>query len=356
MQFDEPGWWYATPLDWRTRALAPFGRLYGLVAELRFRRRQPYRSRLPVICVGNLTAGGTGKTPLALLMAEYLVSRGEIPVFLTRGHGGRTAGPRWVDPLADSARAVGDEALLLARVAPSLIARDRKAGARAIERAGGRATVIVMDDGLQNPGLKKDLVIAVVDGTRGIGNGHVIPAGPLRAPLDFQLDLVHVVVVNGPPGRTDRGGASEIHRHLTRGFGGPVLAAEAIACGDAGWLADTSVVAYAGIGHPQRFFDMLGVLGARVVVARPFPDHHVFAERDARELLGLAQTHGAALVTTEKDLARLTNARGERAVLRDRSRALPIRLVFTDHDASQLAALVDNAVETGGYRRGASQR
>ncbi len=351
MPVNEPSWWHAATLERPARLLAPFGFLYGAMTERRFRKNKPYRSRLPVICIGNLTAGGTGKTPLALLVAEYLASKGETPVFLTRGHGGRAAGPRWVDPARDTARITGDEALLLARAAPVLIARDRKAGTLAIEREGTRASVIVMDDGLQNPALEKDLAVAVVDGARGLGNGRIIPAGPLRARLEFQLGLVDAVVVNGPAGASAEGRETEVQADFRRRFGGPVLAAEPMPAGDTSWLAGASVAAYAGIGNPRRFFDMLRAEGANLAVEKTFPDHHVFSERDARDLLALAGAHGSLLVTTEKDLVRLAGAGGARAKLRERSRALPIRLVFSDRDGETIAGLVDGALRTGGYRQ-----
>ena len=207
MPFDEPGWWYGAD-DRRARWLAPAARLWSRVAIARHARQHPYRSRLPVICIGNFTAGGTGKTPLALHIAALLKNAGENPVLLTRGYGGRLAGPLWVEPGRQDASDVGDEPLLLARTAPVMLARDRRRGALAIEAeenvgGAGPASVIVMDDGLQNPALAKDLAIALVDGMRGVGNGLVMPAGPLRAPLEFQLGLVDAIVVTRRPGAAD---------------------------------------------------------------------------------------------------------------------------------------------------------
>ena len=183
MRLDEPPWWYRDPPSGIATVLRPLAALYGWAAAARYWRATPYRSRLPVICVGNFTAGGTGKTPLVIHLCERLKAAGHEPVALTRGYGGRLSGPYWVNAKSDVARDVGDEALLLARAAPTLVARDRRAGAHAIETGPHPVTVIVMDDGLQNPGLAKDLTIAVVDGGRGFGNGLTMPAGPLRAPL-----------------------------------------------------------------------------------------------------------------------------------------------------------------------------
>src|SRR6476661_643641 len=196
VRLDEPSWWYAPAPGRLAMLLQPLGAIYGRVAEARYFRTTPYRSRLPVICIGNFTSGGTGKTPLAIHLCERLKAAGHEPAVLTRGYGGRLSGPYWVNAASDVARDVGDEALLLARAAPTLVARDRRAGAHAIEMGPHPVTVIVMDDGLQNPGLAKDLTIAVVDGGRGLGNGLTMPAGPLRAPLPFQLELTDAIVVN----------------------------------------------------------------------------------------------------------------------------------------------------------------
>jgi len=318
--------------------LSPLGALYGWVARRRYAGVAPYRSRLPVICIGNLTAGGTGKTPLALHLCGRLRARGLRPAVLTRGYGGRLAGPHWVAK-EDGAEAVGDEPLLLAQAAPTLVARDRAAGARAIEGAAA-ADVIVMDDGLQNPQLAKDLTLAVVDGTRGLGNGRVMPAGPLRAPLTFQLGLVGAVVINErAPGAGDVVAAS-----LRARFGGPILRCATVADGDTGWLRGQRVVAWAGIGAPQRFFTLLRSLGADLAETAAFGDHQRLGESDAQRLLALARRHGAALVSTAKDLARLKGTAGALGELSAGTRALPITLHFAEADAERLASLIHHAI------------
>ncbi len=351
---DEPPWWYgASPTDRPSlvaASLAPLAALYGWAARHRFARARPYRARLPVICVGNLTAGGTGKTPLTLHLCERLRVAGLHPVVLTRGYGGSEAGPHWVTT-GDRADQVGDEALLLARAAPTLIARDRAAGARAIEQAAitgpaPAADVIVMDDGLQNPQLAKDLTVAVVDGRRGIGNGRVIPAGPLRAPLAFQLGLVDAIVVNEPAA-----GVGDRVAHWLRqraGFAKPVLRCKTVTAGDAGWLKHQRLVAWAGIGAPQRFFAMLGTLGAEIVETVAFGDHERLDEGDARRLLALAARHDAGLVTTAKDMARLQGTVGPLAELAGATRVLPIELRFSETDTATLERILDDAI----HRRG----
>jgi tetraacyldisaccharide 4'-kinase len=318
--------------------LRPAGALTAWTTRMRFRYARPYRSRLPVLCVGNFTAGGTGKTPLVMLACELLINKGERPAVLTRGFGGRLKGPHWVDGKKDRGYDVGDEPLLLVKLAPVLVARDRHAGAIAIERGLGLASVIVMDDGLQNPHIEKDLALAVVDGVRGLGNGLVLPAGPLRATLDFQLTLVEAIVITAPAETEKSDAAAE---GLRRRFPGPVLRAQLSASEDVDWLAGTRVVAFAGIGAPERFFTTLRGLGAVIIDALAFPDHYIYRAADAERLLDLAHRLDAMLVTTEKDLARLAGANGPPGQLAAASRALPVRLGFAERDLTRLEALID---------------
>lgn len=322
MRLDEPVWWYRPgKAPAIARALRPVSILYGWAVARRFRRAEPYRSSLPVICIGNLTAGGTGKTPLAMHIGQILLDMGELPVFLTRGYGGRITGPHRVDR-SDTAREVGDEALLLANVAPTVVSRDRAVGARAIEDAAS-ASVIVMDDGLQNPSLHKDLTIALVDARRGIGNGEVLPAGPLRAPLQLQLGLVDAIFLNRRPGHDDDTRLD----WLTAEFAGPILTAAPEPKDDVAWIRGARIVAFAGIGHPERFFSLLEELGGEVVATVPLPDHHAFTAKDAERILDLADLLEAIVITTEKDYVRLGDASGPLAKLKARSRTLGIRLV-----------------------------
>lgn len=344
MPLREPRWWYAPQgaAGWRGRALRPIARLYGAAAQRNFHKGERYRSKLPVICVGNFTSGGTGKTPLTLLLCQMLRDSGLSPAVLTRGYGGRRAGPHWVSASLDIPYNVGDEPLLLAAHGPVLIARDRAAGAREIENAGTHS-VIVMDDGMLNGALVKDLSIAVIDGMRGAGNGEVIPAGPLRAPLDFQLGLVDCIVVNGGTGDIAPR-AQYVVESLKQSFPGPVLVASVVPEGDMSWIAGQRVIAYAGIGNPDRFFDLVTSLGGEIVTRRQFGDHHRFSEFEARELLQSAQRDGAILLTTQKDLARLAGATGARAELKQVSRALPVRLDFDERDDKRLEAIVAAAI------------
>ncbi len=340
MRPDEPSWWYGDADDYRRRALAPVASLYGWIAERRYRRRLPYRSRLPVICVGNFVAGGTGKTPLSLLVSRLLRERGAKPAFLSRGYGGQEAGPVWVEPVGgEPARRFGDEPLLLARAAPTMVARDRRAGIIAIETDPREFTIVIMDDGLQNGTVAKDLSVALVDGTRGLGNGDVIPAGPLRAPLGFQLGIVDAIVVRDPPG-TEAGG---VHEDLRRSFPGPVLAAQVQPHDGASGFAGKRLIAFAGIANPARFYTLLEKLGAQVLDRHSFPDHHSFTAADAERLTAAARTAEAELITTEKDFVRISG-NPLFADLIAQTHTLPIEMIFDARDGERLGSLLDAAI------------
>ncbi len=334
MRLETPFWWYRKR-GALAAALIPLSRLYARVAEARAARIVPYRSRLPVICLGNFTAGGGGKTPTAIAVAEMLKGLGQTPAFLSRGYGGNARGPVLVSE-ADSAEAVGDEPLLLARIAPTVVARDRADGARMIEALG--LSVIVMDDGFQNPGLNKDLSLIVVDASLGLGNGLVMPAGPLRAPLEAQLARADALIVIG------EGGKAEALAKAFNDRGKPVLKARIVPKGDPRWLGVLPVIGFAGIARPEKFYATLQSHGARLTDRRSFPDHHGFTEREARALLDAASERNAMLVTTEKDWVRLPedreSARGE---LKFRSRPLPIAIAFEDE--ARLKVLLEAALQ-----------
>jgi tetraacyldisaccharide 4'-kinase len=257
----------------------------------------------------------------------------------------------WVDAERHTAGDVGDEPLLIAQGvreteagkagARVMVARDRKAGMAAIESGDG-VDAVIMDDGLQNPSLAKDLSIAVVDAKRGIGNGRVIPAGPLRARLPFQVGLVDCVVVMGA------GSDTPVLEDFRKRFHGPVLRGAVAAAGDTGWIADANLLAYAGIANPERFFRMLEGFAPRSLERRVFRDHHAFTDAEAARLIADAEAAGAQLVTTEKDLARLAGAGGARRDLAVRSRVLPIAVTFDERDLVRLGALVDGVVKARG--------
>lgn len=327
-----PAFWQRAP-SLAANLLRPAGFVYGAVAARRMRRAGE-RAGVPVICVGNFTAGGAGKTPTALAIAQMLTEAGERPVFLTRGYGGRLHGPVRVDPARHGALDVGDEPLLLVRIAPAIVARDRPAGARLAVAEG--ASVIVMDDGLQNPSLAKDLRIAVVDGETGVGNGLCLPAGPLRAPLSAQWPRIDGAIVIGA------GAGGEAVARETLRAGKPLIRARlepdpAAAAG----LRGRRVLAFAGIGRPAKFFATLAACGAEIAARQAFPDHHSFTAPEMAALVARAEADGLALVTTEKDFARIETAPALRAYA-PRIAPVPVRLALDGDGAlrNMLAARV----------------
>lgn len=292
----EPAFWYRPP-KLMSRLLWPLGTIYGAVTEWRMDRagRSP---GIPVICIGNYHVGGAGKTPVTLRLAEILRASGEFPIVVSRGYGGRLPGPVCVVPDVHSACDVGDEPLMMATRLPVVVSRDRVAGAALAKSKG--ASVILLDDGFQNPSLRKDLSVVVIDGNRGVGNGQVFPAGPLRAPLPAQTARTDVLVIVGEARST--GGIVE--RLDRRGV--PVLRATLRADANSVMaLRDRRVLAFAGIGDPDRFFSTLRAHGVNVVDAKSFADHHAFSASELAHLSEVAGEKSLKLVTTEKDMARI---------------------------------------------------
>lgn len=277
---------------WLSQLLAPFG---GVTAWATARRvaRPGWRAPVPVFCCGNVSVGGSGKTTLALDLLERLQKLGCRPHALLRGYGGRERGPLLVEPGLHDARRVGDEALLLAERAPTWVSADRAAGGQAAVRAGAEA--IVMDDGLQNPGLIKDCSFLVIDGGFGFGNGRLLPAGPLREPVAAAAVRCRAAVLIG----------DDVHgalRRLPPDF--PVLRADLVPELD-GLDRSARYLAFAGIGRPEKFFAGLRAVGVTLSETRAFADHHPYTAADLAGLARAAAAEGAMLVTTPKDRARL---------------------------------------------------
>ena len=315
----DPAFWWVERSAAAT-LLAPAGASYGAIAA--WRMAQPgRRAPVPVICVGNFTLGGAGKTPTAVALARILLAAGHHPFFLSRGYGGRVTGPvRVANQPADE---IGDEPLLLGRVAPTVVARHRPAGVlMAVE---GGADAVIMDDGLQNPSVAKELAIAIVDGRRGVGNGRIFPAGPLRAPLKVQLDHVDAVLLVGSAGRSAERAVDAAQKRGVPVFHGELRpAADAVRA-----LAGQPVLAFAGIADPEKFFATLEAYGIQAAIRKPFPDHHRYRADEATALVARAKRDGLALVTTEKDMVRM---RGDPAAfdLMRQTTVLPVTLTFTD--------------------------
>jgi tetraacyldisaccharide 4'-kinase len=297
----EPAFWYRPP-SWISRVLMPFGAIYGLVAGWRL-QSNGFDAGVPVLCVGNYHSGGAGKTPTVLALAKLLRDLGETPVVLSRGYGGRWSGPVKVDPARHVAADVGDEPLMLALTVPVVIARDRVNGVALVRSQG--ASVIVMDDGFQNPAIAKDASLIVIDGDRGLGNGCVFPAGPLRAPLQPQLARTDALIVVGD------GTAATTVAAAIAAQAKPVLSARLVPSeASLTALGGKRVLAFAGIGDPGRFFRTLRGCGIEVVRERAFADHHPFSPEEIEALIAEAKRDGLTLVTTEKDLARLRGREG----------------------------------------------
>ncbi|SFV35518.1 tetraacyldisaccharide 4'-kinase [Hyphomicrobium facile] len=341
MPISEPSWWYGPGSGWQTTLLSPIGTLVGRIASRRIQNANPYRSAVPVICVGNFTAGGSGKTPLALFLARLVAEEDREPWFLSRGYGGSLEGPARVIADLHTARDVGDEPLLLARAAPTVVSRDRRKGAEAIERMASKRAVIIMDDGLQNPALAKDLAIALVDAKRGVGNGLVIPAGPLRAPLHVQTALANLIVLTGGDDADRAGSVAGQLKALSRA---PIISAQTRAEDDNAKFRGRRVYAFAGIANPGRFFATLSSLGADIIARRAFADHHMFSEAEARELMEAAERSNALLVTTEKDIARLSGIVGARGALKERAETVSIRTSLEGGDLDVLRRLIREAI------------
>jgi len=332
----EPAFWYR-PRSPKSHLLSPLGALYGAITARRM-ARQGFDAGIPVLCVGNYHVGGAGKTPTVLALTRLLRELGETPVVLSRGYGGRLHGPVMVDRERHDASDVGDEPLMMVRDVPVAVARDRLDGVALAKSQG--ATVILMDDGFQNPKLLKDASLIVIDSERGLGNGKVFPAGPLRAPLRPQLARTDALVLIGGGHAADDVAAKISAREK------PVLRARLTP--DAASIArlfGKKVFAFAGIGDPERFFRTLRGSGIEVARTRPFADHHMFSQPELAELAAESQREQLTLVTTEKDLARLRGIEGVPDGI------VPFKVALEFDDPARLKQLISDHLYKARERR-----
>jgi len=294
----EPAFWYGRPSA-LSALLSPVASIYGWFSARRM-RRPGERTGIPVICIGNYHLGGAGKTPTTLAIARILSEAGEKPFVVSRGYGGELQGPVRVDS-NHRASEVGDEPLMMSAHVPVVVSRNRVEGARLARSQG--ASVILLDDGFQNPALVKDACLIVIDGKRALGNAKVFPAGPLRAPLHPQLERTDAIVVIGE-GRV----ADDVANAVADRGGLFVHASFQPDAGSLATLKGKSLLAFAGIGDPERFYDTLRGQGLQVVRVKSFSDHHRFTPADLSSLVEEAARSGLTLVTTEKDMARIASA------------------------------------------------
>jgi tetraacyldisaccharide 4'-kinase len=317
--------------------LAPLGAGWDAASRLRRALARPYRAPVPVICVGNLVAGGSGKTPVVLALAASIAATSVAVHVVTRGYGGRLGGPVRVDPARHDAEAVGDEALLLASCAPCWVARDRAAAVRAAVACGARA--ILLDDGFQNPAIEKDLSLVVVDAEYGFGNNRVIPAGPLRETVAAGLARADAIVLLGDGVEPD----------AARGAGCPIFRASLEPI-DGARFAGVPVVAFAGIGRPEKFFASLRGVGAKLIAAYPFADHHRLGDAEITRLRHEAEHADVRLVTTAKDWVRLPPR------LRGGIEVLEVEIRW--HDTAAVAQLMGKVLpkSSAGYEIGYAGR
>src|SRR5437762_10914265 len=331
MPMRAPEFWHEPP-GLAAGLLAPAGAAWDLAARLRRAVARPYRAPVPVLCIGNLVAGGSGKTPVALSLARLFTDRGIAVHVVSRGYRGKTVGPVQVDSARHDADAVGDEALLLAAVAPCWVAKDRAPGIAAAVKAGAQA--ILLDDGFQNPSVAKDLSLVVVDAEYGLGNGRVMPAGPLREPVAAGLARADAIVLLGDAAAP--GELAEASRPILRAALEPVNGER---------FANRRLVAFAGIGRPEKFFATVRRLGATLAAAQSFPDHHPYRADEIARLQETAAREHARLVTTAKDWVRLPPE------LRADIEVLEVEIRW--HDAASLTRLLSDFVQRAGDGRDA---
>lgn len=331
-----PFWW--TKADWRAWALAPLSFVYGKVAGRRLARGKRGSVPAPVICVGNFTVGGAGKTPTAMALAKAAREMGYTPGFLTRGYGGSLDVTTIVDAHHHKATAVGDEALLLSRVATTVISRRRVDGAHKLISEG--VDLIIMDDGFQSARLELDFALIVIDSLRGVGNGHLVPGGPVRAPIPEQMRQLSAILKVG-----NGDAADQLVRQAARA--GKSVYVASIKPRETPDLLGKPVLAFAGIADPGKFYRTVESLGGQLALKRSFPDHHYFSEDEISELLSDADRQGLLPVTTAKDAVRLSGVHGPAEELFRKAHVVEIDMVFDDPRAP--AKIIDLAVSA--YRR-----
>lgn len=330
---ETPPFWFEKP-GLKSWFLSPFSYLYDQAASVNMLAKHTAEVPVPVICIGNFVVGGGGKTPTALALAKAAKEKGFTPGFLSRGYSGKITAATIVDLEKHNASDIGDEPLLLAREALTVVSADRPKGANLL--VDQNCDLIIMDDGFQNPKLLKDYCLVVVDSKRGIGNGFSMPAGPLRVSLKDQLSKTDSVLIVG-----NESGADQLIRSVAKAAK-PIYSAATKMVNKAQWR-NKFLLPYAGIADPQKFFTSLKDAGADIAQVSPFGDHHFFRNDEIKELLGKAELLGARLVTTAKDHARLIGMGAMHQQLAEKSLVCKISLEFEDETIAPL--IIEKAIE-----------
>ena len=292
-----PNFWFKKD-SFLITILYPLSKLYIFFSKLRHQKTKAVSLKTPLICVGNATVGGAGKTPTSIAIAKLLKNLNLKPGFLTRGYGGETKGPFRVNALYHTAKQMGDESLILAQHTPTYVAKDRAKGGQKMD--GLNLDALIMDDGYQNPSLKKDISFLVIDGQTGFGNDHVFPAGPLREPVEDAVERADALVIIGSP-------SDNVSKVLST-TSVPIFPATVKSLFPENIDKETKLIAFSGIAFPDKFFNSLKDNGYHLLKKIPFADHHFYTEKDFSNLREKARSVGAKLITTEKDYVRLTKA------------------------------------------------
>ncbi len=311
--------------------LYPFSLIYRMASAFPRMTTNPWRANVPIICVGNIVAGGAGKTPITIDVATRLKNIGKNPHIITRGYGGDAVGPIMVETNSNW-HDTGDEAIILSATAPTWVAKDRKAGVASAANNG--ADTVILDDGFQNPSLIKDLSIVVVDGGFGFGNKMLLPAGPLRESINAGISRADAVVIIGDDKQGARASILQANAKIE------ILQAR-LQPTNGDELKDRDVIAFAGIGRPEKFFETITKMGCNLKSSHPFPDHHEYSVRDISPILEMAEKINAAVVTTEKDAVKIP------ANMLEKITVIKVKIEWVDQGAAKLEKLLLGAANNG---------
>ena len=341
MVSDAPPFWWKSKPDWRAWLAAPASWIYGAVAARNLRKAKRQEIEVPVICVGNFTVGGAGKTPTVITLARAAKTKGLKPGVLSRGYGGVIDTTTVVDPHHHRARDVGDEPLLIARETLTVVTRKRAEGARELIRQG--ADLIIMDDGFQSAKLHFDYALMVIDTVRGIGNGMIVPAGPVRAPTKTQLRYATALLKVG------RGNAADPFIRQAARSGRAVYESTIRPIGTASEIAGRKLLAFAGIADPEKFYRTVTELGGEIVVKQSFGDHHHMSDDEIEAVLGAAEAEDLEIVTTAKDAVRLIGHPGIAQTLLGKARVIDVKMDFESPKVP--GQIIDQAIAAFRKRR-----